>query len=106
MQSGDYDRRERGLLALYRPRDLVEFDVHRAEARAGVVDLVPECFRVPYGILRAYAEARGVHLGAPDERSEIPDWHPCLYLWSALRFRGGVGRYPPLVVSAFEELYG
>lgn len=107
MQSGgDYDRRERGLLALYRPRDLVEFDVHRAEARAGVVDLVPECFRVPYGVLRAYAATRGRYLGEEDLRSGLPPWHPCLYLWSAIRVRGGSGRYPPLIISAFKELYG
>ena len=57
MQSGgDYDHRERGLLALYRPRDLVEFDVHRAECKAGVVAWVPDHFRVPYAVLRACAE--------------------------------------------------
>lgn len=104
MQGGDYDHRERGLLALYRPRDPVEFDVHRAECKAGVVAWVPDHFRVPYAVLRACAEARGVHLGALDTRLEVPGWHPCLYLWSALRITGGSGHYPPLVVSAFEEL--
>lgn len=104
MQGGDYDHRERGLLALYRPADLIEFDVHRAECQAGVVAWVPDHFRVPYAVLRACAEARGVRLGERDTRPEVPGWHPCLYLWSALRIRGGAGRYPPLVVSAFEEL--
>jgi hypothetical protein len=103
--SGDYDHRERGLVALYRPADLIEFDVHRAECKAGVVGYVPDHFRVPYAVLRGCAEARGVSLGERDDRSWAPPSHPCLYLWSALRIKGhSQCYYPPLVLSAWEEL--
>lgn len=104
---GDYDHRERGMLALYRPVDLIEFDVHRAECKAGVVGYVPDHFRVPYAVLRGCAEVRGVSLGEQDNRDWTPPSHPCLYLWSCLRIKGhSEGYYPPLVVSAFEELRG
>lgn len=98
MLHGDYDRRERGLLALYRPRDLVAFSVHIAEARAGVVVDCP--WPVAYTVLRAYAAQRGMHLGGPVDGY---DDHPLLFLASVIRQRG-IGSYDsPLVASAFNE---
>lgn len=107
MIHGDYDHRGRGLSDLYRcrPEDLVAYDVHMAECRAGVVEYVEPQFRVAYGILRAIAESRGRSLGAPVQN--VPgSGHWCRYLLSAVSIRGACGYYPPLVHSAWEEFNG
>lgn len=105
--SGDYDHRERGLRSLYRPLDLLEFDIHRMECKMGLVKNIPESYRVPYGILWSCADSRGISLGVKELGSSTPPSHPCLYLWSSIRIKGhSGGYYPPLVTSAMEELKG
>lgn len=101
---GDYGVRERGLDALFRPRDLLEWEVLLGEMRIGRVEWVPEWARVGYAILWFYAEAQGESLGA--EPAEPDRWtgHPMKYLYSVLRVHE-VSQWPPLVVSAYEELY-
>ncbi len=104
---GDYDRRERGLVALFLPRDPVEWGLLRAEMAAGVVAHVPQWARVPYAVLWAYATTRGRSLGVADPGPVETRWsHPVKYLWSAIRVQGIAGAYPVLVTSAYEELYG
>lgn len=104
-QAGDYDRRERGLMALfcYCP-DLLEFDVLRHEMAAGVVGYVPTWARSPYGVLRAYALARGDDLGIASEPDTSTYGHPVKYLWSAIQLQKEAGHFPSLVTSAYEEL--
>lgn len=103
--AGDYDRRERGLVSLFRPQDAIEWDLLRAEMSAGLVEHVPEWARIPFDVLQAYVDTRGGTLGEPELNYDIPQMgHPCKYLWSAIRFQGGGAHWPPLVVSAYEEL--
>ena len=102
-QAGDYGLRGRGLLALFRPQDLVEYDVLRAEMSYQMVSYVPSWAVIPYDLLGAYAGT------LPDrivEEPQEPDYsgHPLKYLWTAWRIQGIVSRWPPLVVSAYEEL--
>lgn len=103
-QAGDYPRRERGLERLFRPQDAVEWDVLRASMTARVVEAVPRWAGVPYAVLRAYALARGVELGAEPLEFELQWGHPVKYLWSALRIQGVASEWPALVTSAYEEL--
>ena len=89
---GDYERRERGLTALFCPRDPVEWDVLRAELYQGSVGYVPAWARSPYGVLRAYVLTLGQDIGVESE-ADVSDWgHPVKYLWSAIRLQGGAGR--------------
>lgn len=104
MNDGDYDRRAKGLLALYMPKDLLAYDVHIRECLAGTVARVNYEFVVPYIILRGCCLARGMKLGT-DDVGIGDDYHPCRYLHSAIRIKGHVeGYYPPLVISAYDEL--
>jgi len=103
-QAGDYDRREVGLEKLFCPRDWLEWDVLRAELIAGVVGYVPEWARSPYGVLRAYAVLRGDDLGIESAPDVSLYGHPVKYLWSALQIQRSAGHFPPLVVSAYEEI--
>lgn len=84
-----------------RPTDAVEWEILRAEMLAGIVSSTPAWAVVPYGILRAYAETQGRSLG---DRVEGFCEHPMCYLWHALELGHGGGRWPALVVSAYEEL--
>lgn len=102
---GDYDRRCRGLRALMRPTDPIEWEVLRAELAVGRVGYVPHWAVVGYTILWFYAEARNQDIGIEPDFGWERTGHPMLYLYSALRNQGGdCSRWPPLVVSAFEEL--
>ena len=106
---GDYLHQKGGLELLYRPDDLVDFDVHRAELCAGVVAHVPEPFRAPYACLEALADHSGLSLGSYVEDFGVPleftvKQHPCTYLWHCLKIQGFRGHMPPLVISAFEEI--
>lgn len=105
-QAGDYDRRESGLWAMMRPCDLLEFDVLRAEMYVGSTAYVPGWARIPYTILWHYADAvRNESLGEnPDQIGAPTAGHPCLYLYSALRIQGPGSWWPPLIISAYEEL--
>lgn len=101
---GDYGVRMRGLDALFRPTDPIEWAVLREEMRIGVAAVIPGWAKVPYTILWFYAsQQEGESIG------EDPDWsdsesHPMKYLYSALRIQGSASRWPPLVVSAYSEL--
>lgn len=100
-QQGDYERRHTTLVSLFRPPDVVSWDVLRAEMRAGVARVVPEWAGTGYSLLWAYAREQGVVIGEADDCATAG--HPLLYLHSALRIQHGVGRWPPLVRLAFEE---
>lgn len=102
MIQGDYDRRMRGLEALFRPEDLVEYDVLVRQMAAGRATGEAGGMSTPYTILRAYCEQQGVSVGEP-----CTGWvagHCMGYLASALLIQHGrCGRWPILVVSAYEE---
>jgi len=104
-QAGDYDRRERGLQALfYHTPDLIEWEILKAEMSVGAVGYVPAWARSPYGVLRAYALTRGDDLGIESE-PDTSNWgHPVKYLWSAIQLQREAGHFPSLVTSAYEEL--
>jgi hypothetical protein len=97
---GDYELRTRGLEALFRCSDLVEWDVLRTEMAAGVSSGDTHC--TPYIILRAYAGLRGVSIGAKCTRWE--PGHPMGYLAHAILLQGEPSLSPILVTTAFEEL--
>lgn len=104
MNEGDYEVRSRGLEALFRVRDLVEWDILRAEMAAGVSDGRVGASSTPYIILHAFCGLRGVSIGA-----ECEGWaagHVMGYLASAIVLRGVSSRPPILVVTAVEELLG
>jgi hypothetical protein len=84
-----------------RPRDLVEWDLLRAEMVAGVVASTPTWAVVPYGILRAYAASQRRDLG-----SHVEGYceHPMCYFWSGLELGHAGSRWPAVVISAYEEL--
>ncbi len=99
---GDYELRTRGLEALFKPRDFVEWDILRTEMVVGVSDGRVGPFATPYIILRAYAGARGMDIGA-----ECTEWvagHRMGYLAHAIVMHGVSGRSPILVTTAVEEL--
>lgn len=100
-QCGDYERRCRGLEALVRASDPIDYDVLVREMCAGVHD--GSLYPTPYTILWYYARSRGVSVG-----QECTGWtagHRMGYLASALRIQKGCsGHWPILVVTAFEEL--
>lgn len=104
-QAGDYWVRERGLLALFRPTDALEWEVLLASMVAGVGGDAPDDMRIPYEVLRAYAESNSESIGEADDR-ETDAWHPLRFLWSALKIQGSGRYWPPLVVSAWQELEG
>jgi hypothetical protein len=103
MLTGDYDRRMRGLFPLFRPIDLLEYDILRAEMVAGCAPGTAWDMATPYIILRAYAAAQGRSIGADWDGQWYPG-HIMGYLASAIRIQGSVSHYPTLVVSAYEEL--
>lgn len=103
MIQGDYERRTRGLEALFRPRDLLEYDILRSEMCAGRADGWAGTMATPYIILRAYALAQGTSVGAEWDGEWIPG-HVMGYLASAIIIQGHATRYPPLVITAYEEL--
>jgi len=101
-QPGDYWVRERGLVMLFRPRELVEFDVLRHEMRLGLVSYVPGWAVIPYACLWAYARHRR---GVGNECVGEPvGGHPLKWLWSCLKQQPDGGHFPVLISSAYEEL--
>src|SRR6185369_1130818 len=101
-QSGDYWVRERGLDMLFRPGDLLEYDVLRAEMRLGLVSYVPKWARIPYVVLWAFAADRR-SLG--EECLEpVVGSHPLKWLCSVIRQQGPGSHWPSLVTTAYEEL--
>lgn len=104
-QAGDYWVRERGLLALFRPTDPIEWDVLLGSMVAGVAEDIPQHMVIPYGVLRAYAESLGDSIGGLEDL-ECEDHHPLKFLWSALKIQGTASHWPPLVTSAWQELEG
>lgn len=103
-QGGDYERRSRGLEALFRPQDWVDYDILRAEMVAGRAQGHAWGMPTPYIVLRAYAAFRGRSLGAEWD-GEWQAGHVMGYLASAILVQGTVSRWPVLVISAYEELY-
>ena len=99
---GDYELRERGLERLMRPKDMWEYDVLIEEMKQGKVAVVPHWAIVGYGILRRYALTQKRVLGAEVEGHCD---HVVGYLWSAMQLGHGGGKWPPLVTSAFSELF-
>lgn len=96
---GDYGVRMRGLDALFRPQDPVEWEVLRLEMQQGLVERVPEWAIVGYTILWYYSDGEIGCSPPPGVGSG-----PMRYLASALRIQRGCSRWPPIVVSAYEEL--
>jgi len=100
-QCGDYERRSRGLEALVRAADPIDYDVLVREMCSGIHD--GSLYPTPYTILWYYAQSKGVSIG--DEATGWVAGHRMGYLASALRIQKGCGgHWPILVVTAFEEL--
>jgi len=102
IRQGDYEQWAKGLEGLFRVRDLVDWDILRAEMVAGVSDGNVGVASTPYIILRAHALARGVSIGDP-----CIEWvagHVMGYLASAILLQGVSGPVCPLVRTAVEEL--
>ena len=100
-ECGDYERRCRGLEALVRASDPIDYDVLVREMCAGIHD--GSLYPTPYTILWYYAATKGVEIGQ-ESTTWVAD-HRMGYLASALRIqRGCSDRWPILVVTAFEEL--
>jgi hypothetical protein len=105
--AGDYWLRERGLLAYFRPTDLVEYDVLLAEIRCGMVGYLPGWSVVPYDLMAAYAATRGRDMPVADSAHAEPRSHPLMWLWTAYNIQRSVTHWPPLLVNSFEEMiYG
>jgi len=89
---------------LFRPRELVEYDVLRHEMRLGLVSYVPQWAVIPYVVLWAYA---GDRRGIGQECLDAIVWnnnHPLKWLCSVIRLHGGGSHWPTLVSTAYEEL--
>lgn len=105
-QAGDYCRRERGLEKMLRPPDLVEYDVLRAEMHLGLVHYVPTWAAVPVALLAAFSAHRGNPIDVEPAEPDPHQGHPLKFLWTALQIQKSIPNWPPLVVSAYEELNG
>lgn len=108
-QAGDYGVRERGLLAFFRPKDLIEYEILLIELRGGNVSHIPLWAAIPFDLLRTYGESKGwfIQCQDPGPLEDEIGFHPMKYLWTALRIQGSCSRWPTLVVSAYEEIiYG
>jgi hypothetical protein len=93
-----YEYRQLGLIGLYQPEDLVDFTVHIAEVRCGIVQ-IPIRYQVGYKCLRHVAKKHGVYM----EDIEIEEYYGNMSFYaSLLRFHDSEW-IPPLLESAWRE---